>query len=157
MIEYGSTDLQALVQITGEGGPWNNTPLVTLLTEQPTDPDERERSHSSQTRVVICNVQHHRKTLLFVCIVPLVNAYLVFEGEDFLEMRIKQLEKVGELAKALILTKACGNCPSLPSQATFLQTYVTQLCQQLPGEKAILEVSRFRTCGNQTPWEGYQG
>lgn len=55
-------------------------------------------------------------------------------------MRIKHLEKVGEVEKALILTKACGNCSLLPNQATFLQTYVTQLCQQLPSEEAILEV-----------------
>lgn len=55
-------------------------------------------------------------------------------------MRIKHLEKVGEVEKALILTKACGNCSLLPNQATFLQTYVTQLCQQLPSEEAIVEV-----------------
>lgn len=40
MLEYGSTDLQALVQITGEGGAWSNPALVALLTEQPTDADE---------------------------------------------------------------------------------------------------------------------
>lgn len=40
MLEYGSTDLQALVQITGEGGAWSNPALVTLLTEQPTEADE---------------------------------------------------------------------------------------------------------------------
>lgn len=72
--------------------------------------------------------------------VPTVNAYLGLEGGDFLEMRIKHLEKVGEVEKALILTKACGNCSLLPNQATFRQTYVTQLCQQLPSEEAILEV-----------------
>lgn len=55
-------------------------------------------------------------------------------------MRIKHLEKVGEVEKAVILTKACGNCSLLPNQATFRQTYVTQLCQQLPSEEAILEV-----------------
>lgn len=40
MLEYGSTDLQALVQITGEGGAWSNPALVALLTEQPTEADE---------------------------------------------------------------------------------------------------------------------
>ncbi|XP_034163845.2 zinc finger protein Rlf [Pangasianodon hypophthalmus] len=112
MLEYGSTDLQALVQITGEGGAWSNPALVALLTEQPTEADE-------------------------------LNAYLGLEGGDFLEMRIKHLEKVGEVEKALILTKACGNCSLLPNQATFRQTYVTQLCQQLPSEEAILEISRL--------------
>ncbi|XP_060735005.1 zinc finger protein Rlf [Tachysurus vachellii] len=112
MLEYGSTDLQALVQITGEGGAWSNPSLITLLTEQPTEDDE-------------------------------LNAYLGLEGGDFLEMRIKHLEKVGEVEKALILTKACANCSMLPNQATFRQTYVTQLCQQLPSEEAILEISRL--------------
>ncbi|TSU37068.1 Zinc finger protein Rlf [Bagarius yarrelli] len=112
MLEYGSTDLQALVQITGEGGPWSNPSLIALLTEQPTEDNE-------------------------------LNAYLGLEGADFLEMRIKHLEKVGEVKKALILTKACGNCSLLPNQATFRQTYVTQLCQQLPSEEAILEISEL--------------
>ncbi|KAF7704750.1 zinc finger protein Rlf [Silurus meridionalis] len=112
MLEYGSTDLQALVQITGEGGAWGNPALVSLLTEQPTEADK-------------------------------LNAYLGLEGGDFLEMRIKHLEKVGEVEKALILTKACGNCSLLPNQATFRQNYVTQLCQQLPSEEAILQISRL--------------
>lgn len=42
MLQYGSTDLQALLNITGEGGAWNNHVLVSLLTGQPTDPDEGE-------------------------------------------------------------------------------------------------------------------
>lgn len=57
-----------------------------------------------------------------------------------MEMRIKHLDKVGEVEKSLILTKACGNCTLLPNQATFRQTYATRLCQQLPSEEAILEV-----------------
>lgn len=40
MLEYGSTDLQALVQITGGGGAWSHPALVSLLTEQPTEADE---------------------------------------------------------------------------------------------------------------------
>ncbi|XP_056120299.1 zinc finger protein Rlf isoform X1 [Rhinichthys klamathensis goyatoka] len=112
MLQYGSTDLHALLNITGEGGAWNNPVMVSLLTGQPTDPDE-------------------------------VNAYLALEGEGFMEMRIKHLEKVGEVEKALILNKACANCCLLPSQSTFRQTFVTQLCQMLPGEEAILEISRI--------------
>lgn len=42
MLQYGSTDLHALLNITGEGGAWNNPVLVSLLTGQPTDPDEGE-------------------------------------------------------------------------------------------------------------------
>ncbi|XP_072546226.1 zinc finger protein Rlf [Salminus brasiliensis] len=112
MLQYGSMDLQALLQITGEGGAWSNPALVALLTGQPTDEDE-------------------------------VNAYLALEGDDFLEMRIKHLEKVGEVEKALILTKACSNCSLLLGQATFRQTFVSQLCQLLPSEEAILEISRL--------------
>ncbi|XP_056623752.1 zinc finger protein Rlf [Triplophysa dalaica] len=112
MLQYGSTDLQALLNITGEGGAWNNPVLVSLLTGQPTDPDE-------------------------------VNDYLVLEGEGFMEMRIKHLEKVGEVEKALILNKACANCSLLPNQATFRQTFVTQLCQMLPSEEAIIEICRI--------------
>ncbi|XP_016377682.1 zinc finger protein Rlf-like [Sinocyclocheilus rhinocerous] len=112
MLQYGSTDLHALLNITGEGGAWNNPVLVSLLTGQSTDPDE-------------------------------VNAYLALEGEGFMEMRIKHLEKVGEVEKALILNKACANCSLLPNQSTFRQTFVAQLCQQLPSEEAILEISRI--------------
>ncbi|XP_073682665.1 zinc finger protein Rlf [Garra rufa] len=112
MLQYGSTDLHALLNITGEGGAWNNPVLVALLTGQSTDPDE-------------------------------VNAYLALEGEGFMEMRIKHLEKVGEVEKALILNKACANCSLLPNQSTFRQTFVTQLCQLLPSEEAILEISRI--------------
>ncbi|XP_076833730.1 zinc finger protein Rlf [Brachyhypopomus gauderio] len=112
MLQYGSTDLQALLQITGEGGAWSSPALIALLTGQPTDADE-------------------------------VNAYLALEGEDFLEMRIKHLEKVGEVEKVLLLTKACGSCRQLPNQASFRQTFVTQLCQLLPSEDAIAEISRL--------------
>ncbi|TRY83784.1 hypothetical protein DNTS_035356 [Danionella cerebrum] len=112
MLQYGSTDLHALLNITSEGGAWNNPVMVSLLTDQPTDPDK-------------------------------VNAYIALEGEDFMEMRIKHLEKVGELEKALILNKACANCSLLPNQPSFLQTFVTQLCLQLPSEEAILEISRI--------------
>ncbi|XP_016319089.1 zinc finger protein Rlf [Sinocyclocheilus anshuiensis] len=112
MLQYGSTDLHALLNITGEGGAWNNPVLVSLLTGQSTDREE-------------------------------VNAYLALEGEGFMEMRIKHLEKVGEVEKALILNKACANCSLLPNRSTFRQTFVTQLCQLLPSEEAILEISRI--------------
>lgn len=40
LLQYGSTDLQALLQITGEGGAWSNAVLTSLLTGQPTNPEE---------------------------------------------------------------------------------------------------------------------
>lgn len=40
LLQYGSTDLQALLQITGEGGAWSNHVLTSLLTGQPTNTEE---------------------------------------------------------------------------------------------------------------------
>lgn len=40
LLQYGSTDLQALLQITGEGGAWSNAVLTSLLTGQPTNQEE---------------------------------------------------------------------------------------------------------------------
>lgn len=40
LLQFGSTDLQALLQITGEGGAWSNPILTALLTGQATNPDE---------------------------------------------------------------------------------------------------------------------
>ena len=49
LLQYGSTDLQALLQITGEGGAWSNPVLTALLTGQPTNPEEgKELVHSSR-------------------------------------------------------------------------------------------------------------
>ncbi|KAM4542603.1 zinc finger protein Rlf [Odontesthes bonariensis] len=112
LLQYGSTDLQALLQITGEGGAWSNPVLSALLTGQPTIPEE-------------------------------VNAYISLEGEGFMEMRVKHLEKMGEVAKAVVLAKACTECSFIPNQATFRQTYVSLLCHLLPNEEAIMEISRL--------------
>ncbi|XP_041827339.1 zinc finger protein Rlf [Melanotaenia boesemani] len=112
LLQYGSTDLQALLQITGEGGAWSNSVLTALLTGQPTNPEE-------------------------------VDAYISLEGEGFMEMRVKHLEKMGEVAKAVVLAKACTECSLIPNQATFRQTYVSLLCHLLPNEEAIMEISRL--------------
>lgn len=40
LLQYGSTDLQALLQITGEGGAWSNPVLSALLTGLPTSTEE---------------------------------------------------------------------------------------------------------------------
>ncbi|KAJ7989218.1 hypothetical protein DPEC_G00317220 [Dallia pectoralis] len=112
LLEYGSTDLQALLQITGEGGAWCNPVLSALLTGQHTNPED-------------------------------VNAYIALEGEGFMEMRVKHLEKIGEVAKAVVLAKACAECQLVSNQTTFRQTYVSLLCLLLPGEEAIMEISRL--------------
>lgn len=43
LLQYGSTDLQALLQITGEGGAWSNSVLTSLLTGQPTNTEEGQK------------------------------------------------------------------------------------------------------------------
>ncbi|XP_061700423.1 zinc finger protein Rlf [Syngnathoides biaculeatus] len=111
LLQYGSTDLQALLQITGEGGAWSNPVLSALLSGQPTSPQD-------------------------------VEAYISLEGEGFMEMRVKHLEKMGEVAKAVVLAKACTECSAITNQATFRHTYVSLLCQLLPTEEAIIEISR---------------
>ncbi|TKS86690.1 Zinc finger protein [Collichthys lucidus] len=112
LLQYGSTDLQALLQITGEGGAWSNPVLTSLLTGQPTNTEE-------------------------------VDAYISLEGEGFMEMRVKHLEKMGEVAKAVVLAKACTECSFISNQATFRQTCVSLLCHLLPNEEAIMEISRL--------------
>uniref|UniRef100_A0A8C6S7S1 Rearranged L-myc fusion n=1 Tax=Neogobius melanostomus TaxID=47308 RepID=A0A8C6S7S1_9GOBI len=112
LLEYGSTDLQALLQMTGEGGAWSNPVLTSLLTGQLTDPEE-------------------------------VDAYISLEGDGFMEMRVKHLEKIGEVAKAVVLAKACAECSFISNKSNFRQTYVSLLCQLLPNEEAISEISRL--------------
>ncbi|KAM9842686.1 zinc finger protein Rlf [Aulostomus maculatus] len=133
LLQYGSTDLQALLQITGEGGAWSNPVLTSLLTGQPTNQEE-------------------------------VDAYISLEGEGFMEMRVKHLEKMGEVAKAVVLAKACTECSSISNQATFRQTYVSLLCHLLPNEEAIMEISRLDckdvleiTCNLETEGEENTG
>ncbi|XP_035024792.1 zinc finger protein Rlf [Hippoglossus stenolepis] len=112
LLRYGSTDLQALLQITGEGGAWSNPVLASLLSGQLTSQEE-------------------------------VNAYIHLEGEGFMEMRVKHLEKMGEVAKAVVLAKSCTECSFISNQATFRQTFVSLLCHLLPSEEAIMEISRL--------------
>ncbi|KAE8289993.1 Zinc finger protein Rlf Rearranged L-myc fusion gene protein Zn-15-related protein [Larimichthys crocea] len=60
-----------------------------------------------------------------------------------MEMRVKHLEKMGEVAKAVVLAKACTECSFISNQATFRQTCVSLLCHLLPNEEAIMEISRL--------------
>lgn len=78
--------------------------------------------------------------LRFCLILFTVDAYISLEGEGFMEMRVKHLEKMGEVAKAVVLAKACTESSFIPNQATFRQTYVSLLCHLLPNEEAIMEV-----------------
>uniref|UniRef100_A0AAY3ZVH4 C2H2-type domain-containing protein n=1 Tax=Denticeps clupeoides TaxID=299321 RepID=A0AAY3ZVH4_9TELE len=112
LIEYGSTDLQALVHITQGGGPWEIPVLRNLLEGQPMDTQE-------------------------------LNGLIALEGESFMEMRIKHLEKYGEVEKALALNKACANCNLIPNQGTFRYNFVSQMCKLLPNDEAIMEISRL--------------
>lgn len=66
-----------------------------------------------------------------------------------MEMRVKHLEKMGEVAKAVVLAKACTECSLISNQATFRQTYVSLLCHLLPNEEAIMEVPQHFVCGEE--------
>ena len=57
-----------------------------------------------------------------------------------MEMRVKHLEKMGEIAKAVVLAKACTECSQISNEVTFRQTYVSLLCHLLPNAEAIAEV-----------------
>uniref|UniRef100_A0A3Q3EJG3 RLF zinc finger n=1 Tax=Labrus bergylta TaxID=56723 RepID=A0A3Q3EJG3_9LABR len=90
------------------------------------------------------------------CLLTEVDAYISLEGEGFMEMRVKHLEKMGEVAKAVVLAKACTECSVISNQATFRQTYVSLLCHLLPNEeisrldcKDVLEI----TCSLETEGE----
>lgn len=61
-----------------------------------------------------------------------------------MEMRVKHLEKMGEVAKAVVLAKACTECSVISNQATFRQTFVSLLCHLLPNEEAIMEVLQHK-------------
>lgn len=69
-----------------------------------------------------------------------VEALISLEGEGFMEMRVKHLQKMGEVAKAVVLAKACTECSFISNKATFHHTYVSLLCHLLPNEEAIMEV-----------------
>ncbi|XP_030213078.1 zinc finger protein Rlf [Gadus morhua] len=111
--QFGNMDLQALLQITGEGGAWSNPVLTALLTGQPTAPQD-------------------------------VNAYIALEGECFMEMRVRHLEKIGENAKAVVLAKSCSDCCHVSNQAIFRHCFVSLLCMLLPNEEAITEISKLQ-------------
>jgi hypothetical protein len=69
-----------------------------------------------------------------------VNAYIALEGECFMEMRVRHLEKIGENAKAVVLAKSCSDCCHVSNQAIFRHCFVSLLCMLLPNEEAITEV-----------------
>ncbi|KAJ8287486.1 hypothetical protein COCON_G00001450 [Conger conger] len=71
-----------------------------------------------------------------------VEAFLALEGDSFMEMRVKHLVKVGEMAQAMLLARSCADSAHIANRTTFRQIYVTQLCAMLPREDAIMEISR---------------
>lgn len=74
-----------------------------------------------------------------------------------MEMRVKHLEKMGEVAKAVVLAKACTECNFISNQATFRQTFVSLLCHLLPNEEAIMEVLTQFTAFVPRSHLGYSG
>ncbi|KAJ8289346.1 hypothetical protein GJAV_G00000260 [Gymnothorax javanicus] len=71
-----------------------------------------------------------------------VGALLQLEGDSFMEMRVKHLLKMGEVTQAMLLAKACADSAHMASRTSFRQIYVTHLCDMLPSEGAIMEISR---------------
>lgn len=142
-MQFGSTDLQALLQITGEGGAWSSPILTSLLTGQPTNTEEGKSLLCLSAICPLITLRvffYYYFDFFFLRPLSLVDAYISLEGEGFMEMRVKHLEKMGELAKAVVLAKACTECCFVSNQATFRQTYVSLLCHLLPNEEAIMEV-----------------
>lgn len=104
-------------------------------------PTHQHRGRSESVLLISSvSLRFHSGLHCFVSFPSLVDAYISLEGEGFMEMRVKHLEKMGELAKAVVLAKACTECCFVSNQATFRQTYVSLLCHLLPNEEAIMEV-----------------
>lgn len=115
--------------------------LSLRLSSLANPPTQRKvRVFSTNRQFVLLILQWFSLFRYFSSLPLLVDAYISLEGEGFMEMRVKHLEKMGELAKAVVLAKACTECCFVSNQATFRQTYVSLLCHLLPNEEAIMEV-----------------
>ncbi|MBN3301943.1 RLF protein, partial [Amia calva] len=67
--------------------------------------------------------------------------FITLEGPQFLEMRLKHLLKVGDSTKAMLLAKCCTESDDIVNKTAFRQTYISQLCNLLPDEEAMKEIS----------------
>ncbi|XP_043916056.1 zinc finger protein Rlf [Protopterus annectens] len=74
-----------------------------------------------------------------------VTKFILQEGPSFLQMRIKHLMKAGCFEQAMLLSKACTESVENESKPTFQQAYITCLCNMLPSEEAIKEISQVES------------
>ncbi|XP_018120945.1 zinc finger protein 292 isoform X2 [Xenopus laevis] len=71
-----------------------------------------------------------------------VDQFLVSEGSTLLEMRIKQLLKLGKVASATSLAKLCSGHHEMSKKGNFTQLYLTCLCAASPNIKLIEEIAK---------------
>lgn len=81
-----------------------------------------------------------------------VEEFLVQEGPVLLEMRVKQLMKERQQAKATLLAKTCSQSPAMQGQGPFRQMYLVCLCATSEQEELMEEVSA--TCTLSIPTLG---
>lgn len=81
-----------------------------------------------------------------------VEEFLVQEGPVLLEMRVKQLMKERQQAKATLLAKTCSQSPAMQGQGPFRQMYLVCLCATSEQEELMEEVSA--TCTLSIPTVG---
>ncbi|RXM95339.1 Zinc finger protein Rlf [Acipenser ruthenus] len=70
-----------------------------------------------------------------------VSKFIAGEGPAFLEMRIKHLIKTNNVPQAMLLAKLCAESGEIAHQTPFRQVYISHLCDMLPSEEAIQEIS----------------
>ncbi|XP_075872446.1 zinc finger protein 292b isoform X2 [Nelusetta ayraudi] len=68
--------------------------------------------------------------------------FLVQEGPVLLEMRVKQLMKERQQAKATLLAKTCSQSPAMQGQGPFRQMYLVCLCATSEQEELMEELSK---------------
>lgn len=69
-----------------------------------------------------------------------VNYWILQEGLNFLQLRIKHLMKTNCIQQAMLLSKICSDSEETSSDSFFRQSFITCLCTMLPDDEAFKEV-----------------
>ncbi|XP_077338021.1 zinc finger protein Rlf [Lithobates pipiens] len=72
-----------------------------------------------------------------------VNYWILQEGLNFLQLRIKHLMKTNCIQQAMLLSKICSDSEETSSDTFFHQSYITCLCTMLPDDEAFKEISKM--------------
>lgn len=72
-----------------------------------------------------------------------VHELLAQEGPTLLDMRIKHLIKQKCVEKAAVLAKTCAEFPEFCGKKNFKQIYLVCLCETMPQQELMQEVSVF--------------